>query len=72
MRANVGDTDRRIRMGVGALILSMLFWGPRTLWALLGLPVIIGALTGRCVVYPLVGVTTRPMTRWERIKARMR
>ncbi len=70
MHKNMGDTDRKIRMGVGALILSMLFWGPKTLWALLGLPVIIGAVTGRCVVYPLVGVTTRP-SRWERIKARV-
>lgn len=71
MRVNMGNTDRKVRTGLGLFILSMLFWGPRTLWALLGLPVIIGALTGRCVVYPLVGVTTRPMTRWERIRARM-
>ncbi len=71
MRMNMGNTDRKIQGGIGLFIVSMLFWGPRTLWALLGLPVLVSAVTGRSLVYPLVGVTTRPASRWERIKARV-
>ena len=71
MRKNMGDTDGKIQGGMGMFIVSMLFWGPRTMWALLGVPVMVAAMTGKNAVYSMVGISTRPRSRWERIRSKL-
>lgn len=55
---NVGTVDRVVRLVVGLAILSLLFWGPQTLWALVGLVPIATALVGWCPAYRALGVRT--------------
>jgi hypothetical protein len=55
---NVGTVDRVLRLVVGLAILSLLFWGPQTLWGLLGLVPIATALVGWCPAYRALGIRT--------------
>jgi hypothetical protein len=58
---NVGTTDRAFRVLLGLALLSLLFVGPRTLWGLLGLLPLTTGLLGRCALYTLLGINTRPV-----------
>jgi hypothetical protein len=59
--ANVGSTDRvlRIAAGLGALCLTQ--WGPATPWGYLGLVPLITGLAGTCPLYSLLGFSTCPL-----------
>lgn len=58
MKKNIGTTDRVIRFIVGLFLLSLIFWGPKTLWGLVGLvPILAGAIRF-CPLYPLLGINT--------------
>jgi hypothetical protein len=59
MKRNIGAVDRTIRIVVGLFILSLIFWGPKSLWGLLGLIPLVTALVGWCPPYQLLGMTTR-------------
>ncbi len=58
MTKNIGSIDRIIRVIVGLFILSLLFWGPKSLWGLLGLLPLITAAVGWCPPYSLLGIST--------------
>jgi hypothetical protein len=58
MTRNIGSVDRVIRVIVGLFILSLLFWGPKSLWGLLGLLPLITAAVGWCPPYSLLGIST--------------
>lgn len=58
MRSNVGSTDRTLRIALGIFVLSLLFWGPRTPWAWLGLIPLLTGLAGVCPFYRLLRVST--------------
>jgi len=59
MKRNIGSIDRAIRIVAGLFILSLLFWGPKSYWALLGIAPLASALIGVCPPYALLGVSTR-------------
>lgn len=58
MKKNIGSTDMIIRLVLGLFIVSLIFWGPKTLWGLIGLVPIITGLVGYCPLYPLLGINT--------------
>lgn len=63
MEKNVGAVDRVMRVGLGLLIASAIFIGPRTPWALVGLIVVGTGLLGWCPLYEIVGMNTRATQR---------
>ena len=58
MKINENPTDRMIRIALGAMLLSLLVVGPRTLWGLLGIIPLVTGLVGHCPLYRLLGVDT--------------
>lgn len=58
MEANVGKTDRIIRIVAGILLLSLIFVGPQTWWGLIGLVPLATAFMNFCPAYKLLGVDT--------------
>lgn len=55
---NVHVFERVLRVLVGLGLLSLVYFGPETLWGLLGIvPLATGAL-GRCPLYGLLGIST--------------
>ena len=55
---NVGSGDRAFRALLGALLLSLVFVGPRTPWGWLGAVLLITAVVGSCPLYRLFGIDT--------------
>jgi len=58
MEANVGQTDRMIRIAAGILLLSLVFIGPKTYWGLIGFVPLATAFINFCPAYKLLGVNT--------------
>ncbi len=44
-----------------AALLSLVFFGPKTLWGLVGLVPLVTGLIGSCPLYSLLGLRTCPM-----------
>ena len=59
-KQNVGSIDRAVRIVVGLFLVSLVFWGPQTLWGLVGLVPIVTALAGTCPAYTILGLSTCP------------
>lgn len=51
-------TERWIRLGVGAILLALYLWGPKTSWELLGLFFVASGITGFCPVWKILGIST--------------
>lgn len=62
MFTNQSMFDRKMRMILGALIFSLLFWGPKSHWGYLGLIIFLTGLFGICPIYRVLGIKTR---RWD-------
>ena len=58
---NEGNVDRVIRVIVGAVLISLVFLGPKTPWGWIGLVPFVTGLVGTCPVYTLFGMRTCPM-----------
>lgn len=58
MKKNVGSIERVIRFAVGAILLSLVFVGPQTLWGLIGIVPLFTAIVGWCPPYALLGIST--------------
>ncbi len=58
MKKNIGNADRVIRIILGLFILSLIFWGPKSLWGLLGLLPLLTAVISWCPMYVPFGITT--------------
>lgn len=58
MEANVGKTDRIIRIVAGLALLSLVFIGPQTLWGLIGIVLLATAFINFCPAYKLLGMNT--------------
>lgn len=58
MNANIGNTDRIIRIVVGLALLSLVFVGPQTMWGLVGLIPLGTAFIRFCPLYTLIGMNT--------------
>ncbi len=61
MPINEGALDRIIRVVVGLAIISLVFMGPKTPWAWLGLVPLLTGVVGFCPAYALFGIRTCPM-----------
>ena len=58
LNKNIGKVERIIRFVIGAVVLSLYFWGPKTPWAFVGLILMGTALAGYCPPYQLLGINT--------------
>lgn len=58
MKKNIGTTDSTIRIVLGLFILSLIFWGPKTWFGLIGLIPILTVFIGYCPLYTLLGINT--------------
>lgn len=63
MQVNEGVVDRVVRVLAGLVILSLVFIGPKTPWAWLGLVPILTGLAGFCPAYALLGLNTCGVTK---------
>jgi hypothetical protein len=57
-RHNEGTFDRWLRVVLGAVLISLVFTGPRTPWGWLGLVPLATAMAGYCPIYALFGWST--------------
>jgi hypothetical protein len=59
---NEATWDRALRTLVGVVVLSLIFWGPKSLWGLAGLVPLVTGLVGWCPLYALLGLKTTAAT----------
>lgn len=57
---NENTIDRGLRIIIGASLLALTFYGPKTYWGLLGLVPLVTGIAGTCPLYSLVGINTCP------------
>ena len=60
MIKNVGSIDKVARVILGIGLLSLMFFGPKTLWGLVGLAPLATVAMSWCPAYSLFGVSTCP------------
>ncbi|MBF0163507.1 MAG: DUF2892 domain-containing protein [Magnetococcales bacterium] len=58
MKANVGGLDRILRIVIGLVLLSQVFFGMHTIWGLIGVIPLATGLFKFCPFYPLFGLNT--------------
>lgn len=58
MKVNEGGLDRLLRVLVGIAILTLVFVGPQTPWAWLGLVPLLTGVVGFCPLYALLRLNT--------------
>ena len=58
MNRNIGPIDRLTRVLIGLAALSLVFFGPKTLWGLFGLVPLLTAMVGWCPPYAILGIST--------------
>lgn len=58
MEANIGQTDKIIRIVAGLVLLSLAFIGPQTPWGFIGLVPLATAFINFCPAYKLLGMNT--------------
>jgi hypothetical protein len=58
MKINIHPVERGMRITIGALLVSMAFWGPASPWFLLGAVPLLTGLIGWCPPYALLGINT--------------
>lgn len=63
MPRNEGTIDRVLRVLVGLAILSLVFIGPQTPWAWIGVVPLLTGLVGFCPLYSLFGIRTCPLSK---------
>jgi len=59
MKKNIGTPDKWIRIIVGLFLISLIFWGPETLWGLIGIIPIVTVFINFCPIYGILGFSTR-------------
>jgi hypothetical protein len=55
---NVGSIDRALRIGIGLILIALVFVGPQTAWGWVGLLPLLTGMFGRCPAYSLFGMNT--------------
>lgn len=58
---NEGTLDRSIRIVLGLVLLSLVFIGPQTPWAWIGVVPLITGIIGFCPLYKVIGLNTCPL-----------
>jgi hypothetical protein len=59
MKPNCGTLDKTLRIVVGLVLLSLVFFGPRTPWGWIGVLPLITGFVGVCPLYTPFGIDTR-------------
>lgn len=59
MKANMGSVDKAIRLIVGLFLISLIFWGPKTYWGLVGIILILTSVVSFCPLYAPFKISTR-------------
>jgi len=59
MHTNEGSIDRVARVLLGAVLLSLVFFGPHSWLGLLGIVPLLTGVVGFCPLYRVFGVSTR-------------
>lgn len=61
MKTNIGSIDRIVRIlaGLGLIVWAFLTGGP--VWAWIGVVPLATGLLGLCLLYSLLGISTRPL-----------
>jgi len=62
---NEGTIDRVVRVALGLAVLSLVFVGPQTPWAWIGLVPVVTGLAGWCPLYKVFGISTCNIKRAE-------
>lgn len=55
---NIHPLERAFRLLLGVFLLSLIFWGPQSLWGLIGIVPLATAFAGSCPLYTVLGLTT--------------
>ena len=58
MNANVGNSDRILRILAGLVLISLVFVGPKTVWGWVGLVPLITGFIRWCPAYTLFGLNS--------------
>lgn len=58
MNRNIGTLDRVLRLVVGAILIALVFVGPKTAWGWIGVIPLVTAFVGFCPAYRLLGICT--------------
>jgi hypothetical protein len=58
MEANIGNTDKVIRIVAGVVLLSLAFIGPKTPWGFIGIVPLVTAFINFCPAYKILGMNT--------------
>lgn len=58
MKCNIGKVERILRIIAGLVILSLVFIGPQSPWAWLGLVPLATGILGWCPPYAMLGINT--------------
>ncbi|MFZ4404868.1 MAG: YgaP family membrane protein [Pseudobdellovibrionaceae bacterium] len=58
MKTNIHPIERYLRVAVGLFLMSLAFWGPSSLWFLLGIIPVATGLSGWCPLYKVLGMST--------------
>jgi hypothetical protein len=61
MKINEGKWDRTVRVVFGLILLSLVVFGPKTLWGLLGFIPFLTGVVGYCPLYKVLGIDTCPV-----------
>jgi Protein of unknown function (DUF2892) len=72
MTMNEGTVDRAVRIVLGLALLSVFFFGPRSLLGLIGLVPLVTGVMGYCPLYALFGLRTCPAPTVRRIPIKVR
>lgn len=59
MKLNEGSIDRVVRVLVGSVLLSLVFFGPQTWLGLIGIVPLLTGVVGFCPLYRVLGLSTR-------------
>ena len=62
MKTNIHPIERALRVAVGLFLTSLAFWGPSSLWFLLGIVPVATGLIGWCPLYTMLGISTCKMS----------
>lgn len=58
MKKNIHPIERIVRIVAGVALISMAFWGPQSMWFMLGIIPLLTGFVGWCPPYAIFGINT--------------
>ncbi|CAK0752576.1 conserved hypothetical protein [Gammaproteobacteria bacterium] len=58
MQKNIGNIDRILRIVIGIVLTSLVFFGPKTVWGWIGLVPLATAFISFCPLYKIINFDT--------------